>query len=198
MGLSWLNAVTSEINDKQPTGMPVNRRTAIRQFLFVSAGVALLPACLHEEPKSSVLLKHMKISAEQEKLLAELAEPLIPAGATRGAPAVSAHLFVLKMLDDCYSREQQQRFFSGLQQFEDASRAASGNRFGKAGPAERAALLQSIENKKASGDELNYCYGEMKRLTIQAYTTSQFFLTKVHVYELVPGRWHGCVPVNKD
>jgi hypothetical protein len=178
--------------------MTVNRRTAIRQFLFVSAGVALLPSCLHDEPGSSVLLKHFAISGSQEKLLTGLAETIIPTGATPGASTVSAHLFALKMLDDCYTKEQQQKFLKGLQQLDDASRTVSGHGFVDTTPAERTALLTGIESKKIPGDELNYCYGEMKRLTIQAYTSSQFFLTKIRVYELVPGRWHGCVPVKKD
>lgn len=178
--------------------MTVNRRTAIRQFLFVSAGVVLLPSCLHDEPRSSILLTHFTINGNQEKLLAELAEIIIPTGATPGASAVSAHLFALKMLDDCYTKEQQQKFLKGLQQLDDASGTISGHRFVDATPAERAALLTGIESKKTPGDELNYCYGEMKRLTIQAYTSSQFFLTKVRVYELVPGRWNGCVPVKKN
>jgi hypothetical protein len=176
--------------------MSVNRRTAIRQFLFVSAGVVLLPSCLHDRQGSSIPLRNMTVSADQERLLAELADTLIPAGQTPGAATVSGHLFVLKMLDDCHTKEQQQKFLKGLQQLDEASRSASGHGFSEATPTERAALLTSIENKKTAGDALNYCYGEMKRLTIQAWTTSQFFLTKVHIYELVPGRWHGCVPVN--
>jgi Gluconate 2-dehydrogenase subunit 3 len=178
--------------------MHVNRRTAIRQFLFVSAGVTLLPSCFHDQPRSSVLLSHFTITGDQEKLLAELAGTIVPTGATPGASDTSAHLFALKMLDDCYTKEQQQKFLKGLQQLDDASLAASGHRFAEAGPAERTMLLTGIESKKGSGTELDYCYREMKRLTIQAYTSSQFFLTKVRVYELVPGRWHGCVPVKKD
>jgi len=178
--------------------MPVNRRTAIRQLFFVSAGVALLPSCLHDNSKASILLRNFTVSGDQEKLLAQLAETIIPTGATPGASAVSAHLFALKMLDDCYTKEQQQKFLKGLQQLEAAAEAASGKSFVESGPAQREALLRKIEDKKEPGDELNYCYSEMKRLTIQAYTSSSFFLTKIHVYELVPGRWHGCVPVNKN
>jgi hypothetical protein len=177
--------------------MQVNRRSAIRQFLFVSAGVVLLPSCLHDKPRSSVLLTHFTIDGDQEKLLGDLAGTIIPTGATPGAAEVSAHLFALKMLDDCYTKENQQKFLKGLQQLDDAAKASSGHGFSASAPAERAALLAAIENKKATSDELKYCYGEMKRLTIQAYTTSRFFLTRVHVYELVPGRWHGCVPVSK-
>jgi hypothetical protein len=56
-------------------------------------------------------------------------------------------------------------------------------------------LLQAIDGGKTPGDELNFFYSTTKKQTILAYTSSSWFLTKVQVYELVPGRFHGCVPV---
>jgi hypothetical protein len=153
---------------------------------------------MRDRSKSAILLKNMTISADQEKMLAELAETIIPATSTPGAAAISAHLFALKMLDDCYTREQQQKFLKGMQQLDVAARTSYGTDFVGSGPAQREALLTAIETNQAAGDELTYGYMEMKRLTIQAYTSSRFFLTRVHVYELVPGRWHGCVPVTKE
>jgi hypothetical protein len=38
-------------------------------------------------------------------------------------------------------------------------------------------------------------FNTTKGLTIQSYIASEYFLTKVQVYELIPGRYHGCVPV---
>ena len=54
--------------------MPLSRRSAIRQFLFVSAGMALIPSCLQDKSKPAVELKNFSISADQDSLLAELAE----------------------------------------------------------------------------------------------------------------------------
>ena len=51
--------------------------------------------------------------------------------------------------------------------------------------------------KNAPGDDLHAFYRTNKRLVIRGYLGSQYFLTKIEVYELVPGRWHGCVPVTK-
>jgi len=51
--------------------MPLNRRSAIKQFLFVSAGMALIPSCLQDKSKPVVELKSFTISADQESLLAE-------------------------------------------------------------------------------------------------------------------------------
>lgn len=178
--------------------MMVNRRTALKSLLVISAGAALLPACLPDQSNASIPLNNFRIDVQQEKLLAELAETIIPATSTPGAKDVSAHLFALKMLDDCYSKDDQQKFLKGLHQLEDTATTTTGQSFIKCTPAQRESLIGSIENKTSAGDELNFCYSVMKKQTILAYSSSQFFLTKVHVYELIPGRYHGCVPVKNE
>ena len=120
--------------------MTVNRRTVIKQFLFVSAGAVILPACLQEDKgKSSVLLKNFQLSGQQEKTLEELTETIIPATTTPGAKAVYAHLFVLKMLDDCYKKEDQQKFVKGLEQFEKTVQQKFDQPFAKCSKSQRAA-----------------------------------------------------------
>jgi hypothetical protein len=84
-----------------------------------------------------------------------------------------------------------------MQQFDAAARTTSGHSFVKSSPAQREALLSSIEGKKLSDKNLNFFYSTTKRMTILAYSSSQYYLTKIQVYELVPGRWHGCLPVTK-
>jgi hypothetical protein len=150
---------------------------------------------LHSPDKPSLPLKNLSVDGDQEKMLAELTATLIPTGGTPGAREVSAHLFTLKMLDDCSGKADQEKFMKGLVAFDQAARAASGKSFADASPAQRESLLSAIESKKLPGEELNFFYSATKKLTILAWSSSQFFLTKVQVYELVPGRFHGCVPV---
>jgi hypothetical protein len=176
------------------TRMTINRRTAIRQLAIISAGAALLPSCLHPHAKPSLALKNFTVTGDQEKSLEELTATLIPTDTTPGARDVSAHLFALRMVDDCSPKADREKFVKGLASFDEASRTASGKSFAEASPAQREALLSAIEIKKLPGEELNFFYSTTKKLTILAYSSSQFFLTKVQVYELVPGRFHGCVP----
>ncbi|HTI10164.1 MAG TPA: gluconate 2-dehydrogenase subunit 3 family protein [Puia sp.] len=178
--------------------MSISRRTAIRQLAIVSAGAAFLPSCLHPHAKPSVSLKYFTVTGDQEKLLEELTATLIPTDSTPGARDVSAHLFTLRMVDDCSPKTDQEKFMKGLTAFDEASKTASGKLFAEASPAQREALLLAIESKKLPGEELNFFYSTAKKLTVLAYSSSQFFLTKVKVYELVPGRFHGCVPVAKE
>jgi hypothetical protein len=82
-----------------------------------------------------------------------------------------------------------------MKALDDASRKMTGDPFVAATGAQREAILTAIGDKKIPGDELNFFYSTARKLTILSYSSSQYFLTKVQVYELVPGRWHGCVPV---
>jgi len=173
----------------------IDRRTAIRQLAIISAGVTLLPSCFHEQSGKGISFNHFKVTGDQQQLLGMLTATLIPTTDTPGAKEVSADRFVWKMLDDCATDADRSKFLNGLQQFDAAAKTSGGQSFVKLDPAGREALLSAIEEKKMPGDELVFFYSTTKRLTILAYSSSQYFLTKVQVYELVPGRWHGCVPV---
>lgn len=174
--------------------MAVNRRSAIKQLLYVSAGMALLPACLQNTSRASLALKNISVDGDQEKMLAELVDTIIPTTTTPGAKELSAHLFTLIMMDDCYKKEHQQKWLSGMKAFEQASKKLNGQRFLESTAPQRAALLTSLEATKDDND-VAFFYRTTKRLTIQAYTSSKYFLTKVNIYELVPARFHGCVPL---
>jgi len=137
----------------------------------------------------------MSIDAGQEKLLEELTETIIPATDTPGAKDIYAHLFALKMLDDCSKKEDRQKFVNGMEQFQKRAKKELDKSFVAATPVQRQTFLKKIESEKESKEDLAYFYSTTKRLTIQAYTTSEHYLTKVQIYELVPARFLGCVPV---
>jgi hypothetical protein len=174
----------------------INRRTAIRQLALISAGAALLPSCLHERSGKDISLRNFKVDPDQQNLLDQLTSTLIPTTDTPGAKEVGASLFVSKMLDDCATAADRTRFLKGMQAFDAAAKTSGGQSFARLEAAGRESLLSAIEAKKLTDADLKFFYSTTKRLTILAYSSSQYFLTKVQVYELVPGRWHGCVPVN--
>ncbi|MBW8682794.1 gluconate 2-dehydrogenase subunit 3 family protein [Chitinophaga rhizophila] len=175
--------------------MLVNRRTALKQALVVSAGLALLPACLRKTAPASITLKNIAVDSEGESMLALLADTLIPTTSTPGAKDVKAHLFALTMVDDCFKKEDQQQWTAGMKAFSELSEKKTGKSFEKSTPEARAALLGELEKAKAEDGGAAYFYHATKRLIIQGYTTSEYFLTKVQVYELVPARFHGSIPV---
>ena len=174
----------------------MDRRTSIKTFLAISAGITLLPACLQEKSKSSLLLKKIKINNDEEELMATLSETILPKTDTPGAKDLSSHLFVLMMVDECHSKAEQEKFLKGLGQFQKICKEKYDQSFNRMSPEKRYSLLKAFEDKKGIPEEAMSFYATTKRMTVQSYTTSQHYVTKVQVYKLVPGKFIGCKPVS--
>ena len=172
----------------------MERRKLLKCFLLIAGGSAVLPSCLHKENKASILLKNMDVSLDEEATLAEFAETLIPASATPGAKDTYAHLYALRMLDDCYEKDEQRVFTKGLKAVEGMMKEAHNTTFLKATAAQRADVLNVLEAKKGPDDAQAF-YKLMKNLTIQGYLTSKPVMGGIFNYELVPGRYDGAYPV---
>lgn len=117
------------------------------------------------------------------------------------------------MVDDCQPKEEQQKFVSGLKEFEKLSQKKYDRSFVECSLQQRDELTGSIINKKAvpkntainagtqngskkdDTDDVTAFVKSMKRLTLQGYMTSQYYLTKVQPYKLVPGKFEGCILV---
>ena len=171
----------------------LSRRQALKQFAFVSAGMALIPSCMQDRSKSTLLLKKIKVSPADEAMLAELCETIIPKTDTPGAKDLSAHLFVLMMIDECSNKENQDSFINGMKAFNEFNQQTIAKNFSDANQEERITVLKKILLIKDEKSPVLTFFNDLKKRTIQAYTSSEFFLSKVQVYELIPGRYHGCV-----
>jgi hypothetical protein len=172
----------------------MQRRTALKYLFVLTAGSVVVPACLHKRNKVSIALKHLDISTEQEKVLGEIAETVIPGGTTPGAKDTYAHLFVLRMIDDCYEEKNQKIFLSGLNDTQHLAAKKFGASFLKCNIQQRNEIIGLLETKNASGNAVEF-YAMMKALTIQGYLTSRPVLGDIFKYELVPGRYNGFFPV---
>ena len=174
----------------------MNRRTAIRNVVIISAGAGLLPSCLSDD-KCAIPLKNISITGSQEKMLAELAESVIPKTANFiGAKDLKAHEFVLTMVDDCTGAEDQKQFTDGLKAFDKLSHDKFGQLFTSYTDEQKHSLLADIENKKDIPADVVKFYGTVKRYTVQSFTSSKEYMTDVRKYKMVPGpNFKGCVPV---
>jgi hypothetical protein len=175
----------------------MNRRLAINIALTTAAGIFLIPSCMQEKSKPDIVLKNINVSGDQQKMLTDLAEIIIPKTSSPGAADLSTHQFALMMVDDCYDPELRSKFEKGIAEFESLSKNNFGNSFIKCSGEQKEKLINTMENQKDAAGGAAFFYNNFKKLAIQSFTSSQYYLTKIHVYELVPGRFHGCVPLIK-
>ena len=172
----------------------MQRRTVLKNLLLLAGGTALLPSCLHSDKKISIPLHHLSVSADQESLLAAITEAIIPKTDTPGAKELGIHQFVLVMMDDCATKEEQQKFLKGLSEVNNLAKKEYDNDFTACTAEQQTSLLARIDKKELKGD-VNFFLDKTKRLTIQGYLKSKYVMSNLLRYELVPGRFHGSVPV---
>ncbi len=173
----------------------MDRRTVIKNLTILTAGVTLLPSCLQKQEKALVHLKNFSLKASQEKSIASVVDTIIPKTDSPGALALGVHLFVLKMVDECYSKKDQQNFIEGLDQLDEVMQKNYGHSFYECNIKQREDTLLALEQQKGFPTALITFYKILKYRTIQGFTTSKYVLSNELVYELVPGRYNGYFPV---
>lgn len=154
-------------------------------------GIMLLPACEPGLKKASV---ESYLTPDQDKLLAEVVDTLIPATDTAGAKELDVHLFVKKVVRDCYEKEVQELLAKGLDILEKTTRKEYGSSFLQAKSEQRLSMLEKMERSEEKDSKAFFSL--VKELTIQGYTTSEYVLTRLTGYQMAPGHYYGCVAVD--
>ncbi len=131
----------------------------------------------------------VEVTPDQVKLLAEAADTIIPDTDTPGAKAAGAEQFIVRVLRDCYVREEQAKFYEGLAKLEAASRSAHGRGFAELDAEQRKELMKQT----ATSDQAFFL--RLRELTIVGYFTSEIGAMKALVYLPIPGRFEGDVPL---
>jgi hypothetical protein len=207
-----------EIESKSPVAVPqssqIDRREAIRRVSAMLGGAAfiggtsLLAACSRETPpaadstvaSTTPEVTQTMFTAEEVALLDEVAETILPETSTPGAKAAKCGVFIAVMVQDCYTKEDQDVFRAGLTKLNEASTAANQAAFMQATPEQRLALLTQLDKDakdyqdKKKGEEPNHYFRMLKELTLLGFFTSEVGMTKAMRYAETPGRFDPCIP----
>ncbi len=185
----------------------MERREVIKNIALMVGGSISLPTLmamkLHESGLSNSL--DFTLSASQRKLLAEVAEIIIPRTDTPGAIDAGVPAFIEMMLKDCYTLPEHQSFIEGLD-------ALNSKDFLNKNMADKISILTAIEQEsKALMKAYNVQQTKMgdnedkelmnaqkkglpfwrliKELTLLGYFTSKVGVNASFEFVLVPGRF---------
>lgn len=175
----------------------MDRRTVFKHLAVASAAALIVPSCISDPKKISIALNNLRVTGDEEELLGDIADVIVPATDTPGARAVEAHLFALVMVDDCLDKREQKIYLKGMRNFEDALKSLTGKSFRGASPAEKLEMLTAFEqHKKKLSEDVQIFYTRTRSYILQGYLSSEHFLTNVKPYKLVPGPvFEGCKPL---
>jgi hypothetical protein len=167
----------------------MNRRNAISYIATILGGTISAPAMAGIMGQKLNQLVHVPVSPVREALLAEIAEIIIPTTNTPGAKAAGVEKFIVKVMADCYSKADQEKFYNGLDKFEADTKVKFSKDFVSLDTAQRNdAVRDAVANNRPFFDR-------MKELTVSGYFTSEIGCTQALEYVPIPGRYDGCVPL---
>ena len=184
----------------------MKRRTALKQLGLLAGSAMLLPSCIGKTiTQPTIALHKIAITGNQENVLAAMANCLIPKNDTPGASELKAHHFALRMVDDCFEPEAQQKFLLGLAQVEKTIEDKTGNVFTEASIEEQKIFLQDVEAgkviptlKEGEVNSIEGFYSPFRNLIIRGYLGSEYVMTNVFGYNMIPGRFKGVVEINAN
>lgn len=171
----------------------MNRREAIASMAILAGGMWLMKSCSSDTKSASIILENYKMTKDLEDVLSQITKTILPLEGHEPDEIKNLHLFVMNMLDDCHTKEEQLIFTEGLVELEKGEWHERAQPFAIASQQERTemiALLNDMEDNK-----IKKCYEIIKRRTIQGYNNSAYLMKEKGTFELVPGRYNGYAKV---
>ncbi len=185
----------------------MNRRKALINLSLITGGIFLLPSCNFSDEKVTIILNKLQITVEEEKLLREIVATIIPEGEIPGGRSLEVHNFVWVMIDDMLNDKKQKSFMNGLKMFDPVVKEQMKNSFMDLSENERLSILKDLlngsikEDKSANNKDLKDIRGlvrAVKYYTVWGYMQSEYIMTEIMPYQLVPGTYGSCETIETN
>lgn len=184
----------------------MDRREALRKtaLLMGAAVSATALAGIMQGCKATPELTYVPsfFTEDQARIVSELAQTIIPKTDTPGAKEAGVPGFIDQILKECYKKEDQDKFITGLTEFEAAAKAAHGDSFIYLDAEKQLAFVKAqneaaVNAVKADPSQPRPFILTAKELTLLGFFTSEPGATQVLQYEAVPGSYKGCIPLSE-
>ena len=174
----------------------MDRRKAIKNLAIVSGGLITLPQWMVSCGISDTTIHQTSFSIAEQKILASVADTIIPAGNSVGALSVGVDKFLQKLIDDCYEKDVQDNVQIQLENLEGSAKATNKKPFVDCTQAQRETLLLklSVSESKAEKDFFDLIKSE----AIRGFNTSQKVMQEYLGYKVAPGHYYGCIEVKES
>jgi gluconate 2-dehydrogenase gamma chain len=186
----------------------MNRREAIQRAAWVLGYTISAPTLIGVlegcKAKPELAFQPQFLNADQAALVAEVAEIIIPRTDTPGAKDAGVPAFIDTLMKDCYKKEDQDNFLSGLTAFDKGAKDSFGDAFMDLDHEKQVEYVTKVHNEAQEASKTPEAKDKprpfilmMKELTVVGFFTSEPGATQVLQYVAVPGAYKGCIPLSE-
>lgn len=180
----------------------MNRRKALVNLGIITGGMMLLPSCEFSEEKITLALHNLNVTQRQDLLLKDIVKTMIPEGDLPGAESLNVYKFVWVMVDDCLEVSLQKSYINGLNKFDQQIESITGKGFKSLNTQEQLKAFQIISEdsddpKTIIDGDVKSFLNATKRFSILGYMKSEYIMTEIMPYTLVPTKYGTCDTIDK-
>jgi hypothetical protein len=189
----------------------MNRRNYIKNTAaalgLTLTGISMSEMLLSCQTQTKLDWKPAFFTNNQAKLIAEIAETILPKTKTPGAKEMAVPQFIDKMVKETMDEASQKNLIEGIDSFEEGVKAKYNTDFISLKPNQRQEFLEKLDkDKPRSGLSMwgialekdvpqPTFFKTIKGLTLFGFYTSEEIGRNVLVYDPVPGEYIGCMPL---
>jgi hypothetical protein len=188
----------------------MNRRDILKSMAIMVGAPLVLPYCsIPTEKEVLSAYNNLNLTKEEKALIQKLCEVLIPSDEeVKGAADLEIENFVLVMANDCLDEQEKSKFINGLRTVKPYSSKVFGNGLNKMSFEQLEEVILSIININKESEavkyfewnaliSLNSFINTTKQFSIQGFVLSQYYMTKIMPYTMVPGKFQGEVIIQE-
>lgn len=182
----------------------MTRREALSHTALLFGGVisvpviaAVLQGCHANGDKPGI---STFLSADQEKMVTEIVDHVLPKTSTPGAVEAGVPAFIFTVLQDCFSKDERAAFVAGLTALNELCKISQGRKFLKLSGEKQIAFLKIIDKETREAEKGSEkpaphltTWRRLKELTLVGYFTSEAGASQALEYVPVPGRLDTCM-----
>jgi glucoside 3-dehydrogenase (cytochrome c) hitch-hiker subunit len=197
----------------------IMQRREVLRMLAVGAALPVLPPSLlaHLQEAQAQVGSSYKLRTlipQQNALVVTMIDLIIPVTDTPGAKAARVNEFIDVILTDWATETERQAFLDGLAKVDQRSNELFGKNFVDASVDQQTTLLRAMDDAAmaAHSNRPRVRHGNtipeerdkqlqgnfwdvFKGITVHGYYTSEIGFTQEENLQIIPGAYHGCVPL---
>jgi len=176
----------------------ISRRDALKQLAVLAGSISILPARMYSEEEAANAISQLGMTDKHKALLSRLVDLIIPEDELPGALSLGVDNYVWVMVNDCLETENKQKFIAGMEAFFSHVVSATGKRFSELTSTEAIGLLNGLDENLYEDSELLYFLHETRSHAAHGYLHSEYIMTEIMPYKLVPVTYDYCAPIPKN
>ena len=161
----------------------MKRRNAIQNIALITGGSILFQSCKFTD---EYIVGDKVLNHDQLNLIKEVSEYILHIENLKVESPESLTEFIITMLNDCYSPKDINKYLTGLDEFSESIKVYNND---------NSLVFDDLESLESKSENYIFFINTTKHLSINHFTTSEFYLTEYLNYEYAPSRYIGCVTI---